>query len=122
MLLLLLRRCLPTAELPDEHLVDATGRQIVVAVPPAVAVGPVKAPIVGAGAVAELGDAHLGPFGQVGVPRGTAVDDGDRTARTVEDLEEDGGRPEEAEIEATLAAHQEWALAGRPARCRMKTR
>src|SRR5215471_9580929 len=51
-----------------EYLVDAAWREIVVAVPAAVAVGPVQAPVVSAGAVAELGDAHLGPFGHGGVP------------------------------------------------------
>lgn len=40
-----------------EYLVDAPRREMVVAVPAAVAVGPVQAPVVGAGVVVELGDA-----------------------------------------------------------------
>ena len=43
---------------PD-YLVDAAWREIAVAVPAAVAIGPVQAPIMGVGAVSELGDAHL---------------------------------------------------------------
>jgi len=57
--------------------------EIVIAVPAAVAVGPVQAPMVGVGAVAQLGHAHLGPFGQVRVPRRAAVDDGNRVAADV---------------------------------------
>lgn len=48
--------------------------------PVAVAVGPVQAPVVGVGAVAQLGRAHLGPFGQVRVPQRSAVKDGHRVA------------------------------------------
>jgi hypothetical protein len=60
--------------------VGGTGREVVVAVPAAIAVGPVQAPLVGAGVVAELGDAYLGPFGQIGLPQGTAVEHGYRAA------------------------------------------
>lgn len=63
-----------------QRFVDGAGVEVVVAVPAAVAVGPVQAPVVGIGAVAQLGHAYLGPFGQVGVPRRAAVDDGDRAA------------------------------------------
>jgi len=42
-----------------EHLVDAAGRQIVVAVPAAVAIRPVQPPVVDAGAAAELRDRTL---------------------------------------------------------------
>src|SRR5690348_1884446 len=63
-----------------EYLVDAAWREIVVAVPAAIAIGPVQVPFVGAGAIAELRDAHLGPFGQVRLPRGTALEDGYRAA------------------------------------------
>ncbi len=51
--------------------------------PAAVAVGPVQAPVVGVGAVAQLGHAHLGPFDQVRVPRRAAVEDGNRVAADV---------------------------------------
>lgn len=63
-----------------DHLVGGAGIEVVVAVPAAAAVGPVQAPGVDADAVAQLGHAHLGPFGQVRVPRRTAVEDGDRVA------------------------------------------
>jgi len=61
-----------------ENLVDAARRKVVVAVPATVAIGPVQAPIMVGGTAAELGDAYLGPFGQVGGVRGTAVEDADR--------------------------------------------
>jgi hypothetical protein len=57
-----------------------TGVEVVIAVPAAVAVGPVQAPVAGVGAVAQLGHAYLGPFGQVRVPRRSAAEDGDRVA------------------------------------------
>jgi hypothetical protein len=53
-----------------EYLVDAAWWEIVVVVLAAVAIGAVQAPFVGADVVAELRDAHLGPFGQVGLPEG----------------------------------------------------
>jgi hypothetical protein len=63
-----------------KHRVEGTGVEVVITVPAAVAVGPVQAPVVGAGAVAQLGHAHLGPSGQVRVPRRSAVEDGDRVS------------------------------------------
>jgi hypothetical protein len=63
-----------------KHIVDGAGVEVVIAVPATVAVGPVQAPVVGAGAVAQLGHAYLGPFGQVRVPRRAALEDGDRVA------------------------------------------
>ena len=48
--------------------------------PAAVAVGPVQAPVVRVGAVAQLSHAYFGPLGQVRVPRRAAVEDGDRVA------------------------------------------
>jgi hypothetical protein len=63
-----------------QRFVDGAGVEVVVAVPAAVAVGPVQAPLAGVGAVAQLGHTHLGPFGQVRVPRRAAVEDGDRAA------------------------------------------
>jgi hypothetical protein len=52
-------------------------------VPAAVAVGPIQAPVVGVGTVAQLGHSHLGPFGQVRVPRRAAVENGNRVAADV---------------------------------------
>lgn len=78
-----------------QYLVDRAGLEVVIAVPAAVAVGPVQAPVVGAGAVAQLGHPYLGPFGQVRVPRRTAVKDGDRVAA-------DGG------FDADLVAKARW--------------
>jgi hypothetical protein len=49
-------------------------------VPAAVAVSPVQAPVVCTDAVAQLGYRYLGLFGQVGVPRRAAVEDGDGAA------------------------------------------
>jgi hypothetical protein len=63
-----------------QRLLDRAGVEIVIAVPATVVVGPVQAPVMGADAVAQLGHAHLGPFGQVRVPRRAAVEDGDRAA------------------------------------------
>ena len=48
--------------------------------PAAVAVGPVQAPVLSIGAIAELSHAYLGPFGHLRVPRRAAVEDGDRVA------------------------------------------
>jgi hypothetical protein len=63
-----------------QRFVDGARVEVVVAVPTAIAVGPVQAPLVGVDAIAQLGHTHLGPFGQVGVPRRAAVEDGDRAA------------------------------------------
>ena len=63
-----------------ERFLNRAGVQVVIAVPAAVAVGPVQGPVVSAGAVTQLGYADLGPFGQVRVPRRAAVEDGDRVA------------------------------------------
>jgi len=51
--------------------------------PAAVAVGPVQAPVLSIGAIAELSHAYLGPFGHLRVPRRAAVEDGDRVAMDV---------------------------------------
>jgi len=59
-----------------KDVVDGAGVKIVVAMPAAVAVGPVQGPGVGVGVVAELGDGETGPVGEVGMPRGPAVEDG----------------------------------------------
>jgi hypothetical protein len=59
---------------------DGPGVEVLIAVPAAVAIGPVQAPDVGIGAVAELGHTYPGPLGQVRVPRRSAVEDGDRVA------------------------------------------
>ena len=61
-----------------ERLVDTAWVEVAVSVQAAVAVGPVQAPVVGTVAVAQLGHAYLGPFGQVWVPRRATVEDGDR--------------------------------------------
>ena len=63
-----------------QRLVDRAGVEVVIAMPAAVAIGPVQAPVVGAGAIAQLGHGNLGPFGQVRVPRRAAVENGDRVA------------------------------------------
>ena len=63
-----------------EKVVDRTRLQVVIAVPAAVAVGPVHTPVVGTGAIAQLRHGDLRPFGQVRVPRRAAVEDGDRVA------------------------------------------
>jgi hypothetical protein len=63
-----------------KHFFDRAGVEVVIAVPATVAVGPVQAPGVAAGAVAQLGHTYLGPFGQVRAPRRAAVEDGDRVA------------------------------------------
>ena len=56
------------------------GSEFVITVPAAVAVGPVQAPLMDVGAVAQLSHAYLGPLGQVRVPRRAAVEDGHRGA------------------------------------------
>lgn len=66
-----------------EECVDGAGVEVVVAVPAAVAVGPVERPGVAGGVVAELGDGTAGPVGQVGVPGRPAVEDGDGFAAGV---------------------------------------
>jgi hypothetical protein len=63
-----------------KRVVNRTRVEIVITVPTAVAVGPVQAPAVGIGAVAQLSNAYLGPLGQVRMPRRAAVEDGDRVA------------------------------------------
>ena len=62
------------------ELVDRAGLQVVIAMPSPVAVGPVQAPVMGVGVVAQLSDVHLGPFGQVRMPRWSAFVDADRAA------------------------------------------
>jgi len=62
-----------------QRFVDRAGLEVVVAVPAAVAVGPLQA----RGECwrcSALGHADLGPFGQVRVPRRAAVEDDDRVA------------------------------------------
>ena len=78
-----------------QRFVDRARLKVVIAVPAAVAIGPVQAPVVGAGAIAQLGRGNLGPFGQVRVPRRAAVEDGDRVAA-------DGG------FDADLVAKAGW--------------
>ena len=63
-----------------QELVERAGLQVVIAMPSPVAVGPVQAPVMGVGVVAQLSDAHLGPFGQVRMPRRSAFVDADRAA------------------------------------------
>jgi antitoxin YefM len=63
-----------------EELVDRAGLQVVIAMPSPVAVGPVQTPVMGVGVVAQLSDAHLGPFGQVRMPRCSAFVDADLAA------------------------------------------
>src|SRR5215213_10613683 len=60
-----------------EERVGSAGIEVVVAVPAAVAVGPVERPEVVVGVVAELGDGEPGPVGEVGMPGWPAVVDGD---------------------------------------------
>jgi hypothetical protein len=63
-----------------EELVDRAGLQVVITMPSPIAVGPVQAPVMGLGAVAQLRYAHLGPFGQIRMPRWAAFIDADRAA------------------------------------------
>ena len=78
-----------------QRFVDRARIEVVIAVPAAVAVGPVQTPVVGTGAIAQLRHGDLRPFGQVRVPRRAAVEDGDRVAA-------DGG------FDADLVAKAGW--------------